>query len=247
MVPAFSTSCANLIQKWKSLISCEGSCELDVAPELQNLASDVIARTAFGSSYEEGKKIFQLQKQQAVLVLEAYTSFYFPGLRYSQLTRPYNYFQPLVSFFVFLLSNINQSTPLQTQTLKFLISLYRFIPTKKNKTRYKLDKEIKTILRAIIRNKEQAIQRGDVGAANDLLGLLLQCKDEANHGLRIEDVIEECKLFYFAGQETTANLLTWTMILLSMNPIWQEKARDEVLRVCGKQTPSWKPLITSRL
>lgn len=81
MVPAFSTSCGNLIQRWKNLISCEGSCELDVAPEFQNLASDVIARTAFGSSYEEGKKIFQLQKEQAVLVLEAYTSVYFPGLR----------------------------------------------------------------------------------------------------------------------------------------------------------------------
>ena len=146
-------------------------------------------------------------------------------------------FEPL-SFFVFLLSIINQGHLCKLKLWKFLISLYRFIPTKKNKIRYKLDREIKTILRDIIWKKEQAIQRGDVGAANDLLGLLLQCKDEANHGLRIEDVIEECKLFYFAGQETTANLLTWTMILLSMNPIWQEKARDEVLRVCGKQTPS---------
>jgi hypothetical protein len=82
MVPAFETSCSGLISRWEKLVGVQGSCEIDVAPEFQNLAGDVIARTAFGSSYEEGKKIFELQKQQAVLVLEAYFGFYFPGLRY---------------------------------------------------------------------------------------------------------------------------------------------------------------------
>lgn len=113
--------------------------------------------------------------------------------------------------------------------------LYRFIPTKKNKRRYNIDNEIKAILREMISKKEQAMQDGQL-ENNDLLGLLLQCKEESNKGMTTEDIIEECKLFYFAGQETTATLLTWTMILLSMHPDWQEKARDEVLRVCGKKT-----------
>ncbi|KAL5559531.1 hypothetical protein UlMin_035742 [Ulmus minor] len=192
MVPAFSTSCSTLIDRWKNLTSLQDSCEVDLVSEFQNLTGDVIARTAFGSNYEEGKKIFKLQKEQAVLVLEAYANIYIPG--------------------------------------------FRFLPTRKNKRRYKLDSEIKSMLMDIIRKKEQAMQNRELGS-DDLLSLLLKCKEESENGMRIEDVIEECKLFYFAGQETTANWLTWTLILLSMYPNWQEKAREEVLRICGKKTP----------
>ncbi|XP_057971215.1 cytochrome P450 CYP72A616-like isoform X1 [Malania oleifera] len=192
MGPAFSASCCNMIDRWNELVSPEGSCELDVALELQNLTGDVIARTAFGSSYEAGKKIFEFQKEQATLVMEAFEAFYFPGLR--------------------------------------------FIPTKKNRRRYYLDNEIKTTIRGIIREKEQA-KKNTESSSTDLLGLLLQCKEQKDNEMTIEDVIEECKLFYFAGQETTANLLTWTIIALSMHPNWQEKAREEVLQIWGHKTP----------
>ncbi|PON41244.1 Cytochrome P450, E-class, group I [Trema orientale] len=198
MLPSFLTSCTNLIDRWKKLTSLHGSTEIDVMPEFHILTGDVIARTAFGSSYEKGSKIFELQKEQITLVLEAYNSFYFPGLR--------------------------------------------FIPTKKNRRRYKLDNEIKEIIRDLIRRKQQGMQNK---LEEDLLSLLLQkCKlgdqfasHDHNNCLTIDDVIEECKLFYIAGQETTANLLTWTMIVLSMHPSWQKKAREEVLRLCGKETP----------
>ncbi|XVF66519.1 hypothetical protein PTKIN_Ptkin10aG0042900 [Pterospermum kingtungense] len=83
MIPAaFAISCSNLIERWTKFVSPEGSSELDVAPDFHNLASDVIARADFGSSYEEGKKIFELQKEQAILVLKAFYSFHIPGFRY---------------------------------------------------------------------------------------------------------------------------------------------------------------------
>ncbi|KAL4022412.1 hypothetical protein IC575_016144 [Cucumis melo] len=53
MVPAFYHSCNKMVSKWESMVFREGSCKLNVMPYFQNMASNVISRTAFGSSYEE--------------------------------------------------------------------------------------------------------------------------------------------------------------------------------------------------
>lgn len=85
----------------------------------------------------------------------------------------------------------------------------------------------------------------------DMLELLLEScnynnageeKGSLRTGMSIEDVIEECKLFYFAGQGTTGVTLTWTMVVLSMHPEWQSRAREEVLQVCGKEAPTFDQL-----
>ena len=82
MLPAFYQSCTEIISKWEKLmIGDQGSCELDVWPYLVKLTSDVISRTAFGSNYEEGIRIFQLQTELADLALQALQSVYIPGWR----------------------------------------------------------------------------------------------------------------------------------------------------------------------
>lgn len=71
MLPAFFQSCNDMIGKWEGMLSSDGTCEIDVWPFLQNLTCDVISRTAFGSSYEEGTRIFELLKKQAHLLVTA--------------------------------------------------------------------------------------------------------------------------------------------------------------------------------
>ncbi|KAK0589514.1 hypothetical protein LWI29_015312 [Acer saccharum] len=120
----------------------------------------------------------------------------------------------------------------------------RFMPTKVNKRMRQIYGEVRGLLQGITEKREKSIQMEN-DEKDDLLSLLsksnmkeLQKKQDSNAGMTIEDVIEECKLFYFAGQETTANLLTWSMITLSMHQNWQERAREEVLKFFGKNKPT---------
>ncbi|XP_027341297.1 cytochrome P450 72A68-like isoform X2 [Abrus precatorius] len=82
MLPLFIQCCNDLISKWEGMLSSDGSCETDVWPSLQNLSCDVISRTAFGSSYEEGRQIFQLLKEQVDLTMKVILRVYIPGWRY---------------------------------------------------------------------------------------------------------------------------------------------------------------------
>jgi PHYB activation tagged suppressor 1 len=112
---------------------------------------------------------------------------------------------------------------------------------------WKLDKEIKkSVVKLIERRKESSGSgtAGDVKMAEksrkDLLGLMIQASNTSpSSNITVHDIVEECKSFFFAGKQTTSNLLTWTTVLLAMHPQWQVKAREEVLGVCGaRDTPS---------
>ncbi|KAK1410574.1 hypothetical protein QVD17_37111 [Tagetes erecta] len=198
MVPAFCLSCSVIIKKWETHVSSNGSCELDVWPHLQALTSDVISRTAFGSSYEEGIQIFDLIREQSVLAMEAIRSVDIPGSR--------------------------------------------FLPTKRNMRMKVIDNKVKQLIRSIIDNKLKAMKAGE-GNYDDLLGIMLESNKKTvdqhqnkSHGMTIDEITEECKVFYFVGQETTSSLLVWTMILLCKHQEWQSRAREEVLNVLGDKT-----------
>ncbi|KAG8055564.1 hypothetical protein GUJ93_ZPchr0001g32489 [Zizania palustris] len=200
MLPVFSACCTDMVTRWENSLSSEGLSELDVWDEFQNLTGDVISRTAFGSSYQEGRRIFQLQKELAEGVLQAFQTIFIPGY-----------------WFALCSTLIRQ-----------------------------IDQEIRTILRGMIVKRDEAIRNGET-SNNDLLGLLVesnlrQSNEGEDAGMSTEDVIAECKLFYSAGMETTSVLLTWTLILLSMHPEWQELAREEVMRHFGRTTPDYDGL-----
>ncbi|CAA0382439.1 unnamed protein product [Arabidopsis thaliana] len=195
MVPTFYKSCIEVMCEWEKLVSDQGSsCELDVWPWIVNMTGDVISRTAFGSSYKEGQRIFILQAELAHLIILALGKNYIPA--------------------------------------------YRHFPTKNNRRMKTIVKEIQVILRGIISHREKARDAGEA-PSDDLLGILLKSNSEQSkgNGLNMEEIMEECKLFYFAGQETTSVLLAWTMVLLSQHQDWQARAREEVMQVFGHNKP----------
>ncbi|MED6121612.1 hypothetical protein PIB30_031829 [Stylosanthes scabra] len=119
-----------------------------------------------------------------------------------------------------------------------------FLPTPINRRMKNIDRLIKASLKDIINIKEKALKAGET-SKDDLLGIMLESNhkeiEEHGHkkniGMSLEDVIDECTLFYFAGQETTSVLLVWTMVLLSKHSYWQEREKEEVLQVFGSQKP----------
>ncbi|PHU12692.1 Cytochrome [Capsicum chinense] len=130
----------------------------DVAPRILPLFDEIIKKYAFGSSYEEGRKIFELQKEQAQHLTEAMQSVYIPG--------------------------------------------WRFLPTKRNRRMKEIKKDVRSSIRGIIDKRLKAMEAGNADN-EDLLGIFLESnfkEIEQNRnkdfGMSIEEVIEECKLFY---------------------------------------------------
>nr|QBC36432.1 11-oxo-beta-amyrin 30-oxidase [Glycyrrhiza glabra] len=204
MLPSFSHICHDLIDKWKGLLSSDGTCDVDVWTVRIYLTCDVISRTAFYSGYAERAKIDDLLKMQGYALMTA---------RYAHITLWWL---------------------LQSTTHRRMIVIDTCIRDSHESNMRKRAKELWS----------------DQTTDDDLLRILLQSNHIENKGdensksagMTTQEVMEECKLFYLAGQETTAALLAWTMVLLGKHPEWQARARQEVLQVFGNQNPNFEGL-----
>lgn len=77
----------------------------------------------------------------------------------------------------------------------------------------------------------------------DFLDILLAARDEKGNALTEEEITSEVMTFMFAGHDTTASALSWTLYNLARFPEHQEKCREEIDAVLGsKEEFEWSDL-----
>jgi cytochrome P450 len=111
--------------------------------------------------------------------------------------------------------------------------IVEMIPTERNR---RFDAGVDSINAIIYRLIEDRRASGEPG--DDLLGMLLTAQDEET-GDRMDDqqLRDELVTMFLAGHETTAIALSWSIILLSLNPCVRRKLQDEVDNVLGGRIP----------
>ncbi|OVA11774.1 Cytochrome P450 [Macleaya cordata] len=194
MVPAMIEAADSMLDKWKK----EEGKEIEVFEEFRLLTSEIISRAAFGSSYVEGKTIFDMLMK-------------FGGIVH--------------------MSALKTRIPI----------IGKFMPNREDIESVKCENEIRRKILEIIEEREEKVKKGvKDGYGNDYLALLLKANQDPNVSkqISIQDMIDDCKTFYFAGQDTTTTLLSWTCLLLATHQDWQEKARKEVFEVIGNNNPT---------
>ena len=109
----------------------------------------------------------------------------------------------------------------------------KFLCPNKTLEANKLGKEIDSLFFSIVAARKESTKGYP---QDDLLGSLLkesQVGASSGRSLTTRELVDECKTFFFAGHETTALAITWTMLLLAMYPQWQEELREEIRLVIG--------------
>ncbi|KAL6187828.1 hypothetical protein ACLB2K_039223 [Fragaria x ananassa] len=193
------TSAETMLERWTN----HNGKEIEVFEEFRLFTSEVISRTAFGSSYIEGKQIFEMLIKMGFLTFKNAFNLRFPGISKIYKT----------------------SDEIESD---------------------KLEKGIRDSIIEIVKKREEKAMSGQEDYfGSDFLGLLLKAHHDSNEKQRIsmDDSVDECKAFYFAGQETSTSLLAWTVFLLALHTDWQEEARNEMSMIINESLWLYPPVL----
>lgn len=98
------------------------------------------------------------------------------------------------------------------------------------KKNIKLSLENNAIIHEIVEKRLTSNQE-----TNDLLQMLLDTRyEDTGEGMSVTQLIDEIKILFTAGYETTANALTFTLYLLANHPDIQEKVYQEIITVASE-------------
>lgn len=74
----------------------------------------------------------------------------------------------------------------------------------------------------------------DARPLDDIVGAVIAARDEdSGKGFTREELVDQIGVFFLAGHETTASVLTWTFFMLSQQPDTVRRLRAEVAEVVG--------------
>ncbi|XP_038991772.1 cytochrome P450 CYP749A22-like [Hibiscus syriacus] len=193
MIPGFIASVDAMLEKWKG----REDKEMDVFEEIRVLTSEMISRSAFGTSYLQGEKMFDMLNKLSAIVGRVAMKKKIP-----------------------LIDKIWKSAD--------------FVESEQ------LVKAIEDCVMEIVKIREEKVVNGEADSfGDDFLGILVSAYRDSNdkNRLSMDDLVDECKLFFLAAQATVNSLIAWAIMVLSIHQDWQEKARMEVIEIFGDRNP----------
>ena len=93
------------------------------------------------------------------------------------------------------------------------------------------------LLKDMIHGRREAARKGVTSSfGDDLLGCMLssitsESWDPNSLEFNLSTVMNNCKLFYFAGQDTVVNDSLFMLLTLALHPEWQHRCRHKLLEV----------------
>ena len=112
-----------------------------------------------------------------------------------------------------------------------LYLLPTWLPTGENLQANRAKKRLNQIVYGIVEQRRQQLQ-------DDVLSTMLNARDEAGNQLSSEELRDEVTTLLLAGYDTTANALTWTLMLLAQNPEVEAKLSAEIGSVLNNRLPT---------
>ena len=120
-----------------------------------------------------------------------------------------------------------------------LLRIPKGIPTPHNIRFEMAARRLDGVVSAIIENRRKSEEdRGD------LLSMLMLAEDDSGERMTDKQLRDEVMTLFLAGHETTANALSWTFWLLSLNPEVEHELAEELARVLGGRPPTTSDLPT---